>query len=395
MGMRELRRIGVTPVLIGGALLSNGVTAQAGFFATSSCSLAEVYDDNLFLSASQPQEDIISRLSPTIEAGYRSIPLTLQGRYILDAESYVRHTELDTNRARAHTTLDFRYQPTRLLTVSADASYTETQRPGELNLETGVALERAQAERLSLGPAVVYRFDSLTLGTAAYIFTRDTLAGGLGTDTHTATLGFNRRIAPQDTAGVGYTFRRFVFGDTDAATSHVFTVSGTHVFTTRTIASFMGGPRFSDGSIDPEVSASIRHTLKRGELSLGYARSQTTVIGQAGAVDTRTYGAAVAYALRPSLELRAVPSFLSSTRGALRADVYRMSLEANYGIGKSWLLTGSYQFNLQRGNLDTPMGDEIARNVFLLGVAVTSSARTDTVLRTPGPRPPAELDASR
>lgn len=391
MAIRELRRVAAALILVGGASLPAAAMAQGGFFATPSCALTEVYDDNLFLSASQPEEDFISRLSPAIEAGYRSVPLILKGRHIVDAESYARHSDLDTSRARAHTGIDFRHQLTRLLTLSADANYTRTQRPGELNTETGIALERAHAERLSLGLAAAYRFDPATTGTAAYTFTRDELAGGLGTDTHTTVLSLNRRVTPRDAASVAYTFRRFLFDGVDAVTSQVVAVGWTQALSARTTATLVGGPRFSEGSTDPELSASVRHIRKRGELSLGYTRSQSTIIGQAGTVDTQTFGAAAAYSPGPSWEVRAAPSWLSSARGDLQTDVYRMHLDAHYRVAKFLSLLGSYQLSVQRGSLDAPGGEEVARTVVLLGIVL--AADVPALQRRESP-PSAEMEVS-
>lgn len=385
--VRESRRI-VAALILGGAFPPSGAMAQ-GFFATPSVSVAEIYDDNLFLSGSQPQEDFISRLSSAIEAGYRSVPLSVRGHYLSDAEFYARHPELDTTRARASTAMDVRYQPTRLITVSAEALYTKTQRPGELNPATGVELGRAQAERLSLGPSAVYRFDPLTAGSAAYTFTCDRLEGAVRTDTHTAVLGLDRRMTERDTASVGYAFRRFRFGETDAG-SHAATLGGTHAFTPRTSATLLAGPRFSEGSIDPEVSAAIRHKLKQGELSLIYARSPSTVIGQAGVVDTETFGVTAAYVRAPAWEMRSTLGVLSSTRAGLQADVQRMELEARYRVTRVVSFTGSYQFSVQRGSLDGAGAAEIVRNVILLGIVVAAPAPADAAR----PSPPPAVDAS-
>lgn len=392
MGIRELRRTALVLVLAG--CTSGGPTAQAGFFATPSLSLAEIYDDNLFLSESQPEDDFVSRLSPAIEAGYQSVPLTLKARYVLDAEYYAQHPELDTSRARTNAAMESRYQPTRLLTFSADASYTKTQRPGELNLETGVERMRAQAERLSLGPSVAYRFDPLTAGTAAYAFTRDRLADAVETDTHTAALRFNRRMSARYTASLAYTFREFRFDQADTTASQALTLGGTYAFTPQLLATVLAGPRFFEESVDPEVSASLRHMQKRGEFSLNYTRSQSTLIGLAGAVDTRTLGATAAYTLGPSLTILAAPSFAASTRAGLEAEVYRMNLEANYRITESLSCIASYQFSSQRGSVDTPGDVEINRNVVLLGIALGQPTRMEAALRTQGPLPSADTDAS-
>jgi hypothetical protein len=375
MGIRMLRRAAGRLILVGGAFLS--LPAQSDLYATPSLAVAEIYDDNLFFSSSAPQEDRILRLSPAIDAGYRSAPMTVHGRYTFDAERYARHPELDDNQVREHTALDFRYEATRLLTLSADASYLKTQTPGELTPETGLEFGRARAERFFFSPSLVYQFDRLTAGTTTYRFTRDKLAGGIGSDTHIAMFDLDRRITSRDTASFGYRFEQFRFDAGDTVTAHVLLVGGTREFTPRTAATVLAGPRFSDGSTDPEVSASLFHKLDQGVLGLAYTRSETTVIGRTGTATTETLGATLGYSLGSSIEIRAAPSFLSSTLGGLQADVFIMNLEVGYRIARYLTLIGSYEFSTQHGSLTAPGGGEITRNVVLLGLVIAAPRRTD------------------
>lgn len=391
MGMRILREIAQRLILIGSGLLPGASLAQMGWFATPSLSAAHVYDDNLFSTPSQRERERILRLSPAIEAGYRSDPLDVRGRYTSDAERYARHPELDTNQAREQAGVDFRYQPTHKLTLAADASYIKTQTPGELNLDTGLEHERIRAERLSFSPTVAYRFDRLTVGTTTYAYTRDELEGGMRTDTHAMALSIDRRFTRQDVMNVGYTLQEFRFDGQDRVTSQALTVGDTHQFTPRTAVALSGGPRFSDGSIDPELSASLRQRLERGELALTYTRGATTAIGQAGVATTEALGASAAVRFGSSLEIRVAPSFLSSTRGSLQADVVRADIEAGYRLTDTLSLFGSYQFSRQRGSLDTRSDADVRRNIILFGIVIAPPrARGDSVLLT-RPRIPSAL----
>src|SRR5690242_1142939 len=65
-----------------------------GFYITPSLSVGELYDDNLFFSSTNRQQDFFTRVSPGIQAGYQSTPLTFLGGYTSDSEFYSRHTEL-------------------------------------------------------------------------------------------------------------------------------------------------------------------------------------------------------------------------------------------------------------------------------------------------------------
>src|SRR6266481_1499635 len=147
----SLRKIIRITLFAAVGLAPNIAQAQMGWFAAPSLLAAEVYDDNLFFSPSQREQDRILRLSPAIEAGYRSDPLSVRGRYTFDAERYAQHPQLDSNQAREQAGMDFRYRPTHRLTVATEASVITTQTPAELNLDTGLGSRRVQAERQSIG----------------------------------------------------------------------------------------------------------------------------------------------------------------------------------------------------------------------------------------------------
>lgn len=371
--MRVLRRGGHARklVLLSAVLVPTAVSAQPGFYITPSFSVAEVYDDNVFATADRREADFISRFSPSIEAGYQSARLTLLGRYTFDAEVFAGHPELTTPEARRNASADLRYLPTPLLTLSLTGTYLTTQTPGEFNTETGLQTGRTPAERVSVTPAVAYQLGPLSTATGDYTFAQDE-AGGIETEIHSANLGFERRVTPRDTGSLGYAFRHFAFSG-DTSTSHTFTLGWTRDITPLTTITLRAGPRFSDGSTDPEVAASIRRTFKHGELSVAYARTQATVVGERGVVESESFGVTLIYRLLAALEVRVAPVFITSTRGDLEATVYGVGVEAVYRVAKGLFLTGSYRFSLQQGNLvpGARRDEEIQRNVVTLSLVVT------------------------
>ncbi|MFL6622890.1 MAG: hypothetical protein ACJ8KA_01240 [Sulfurifustis sp.] len=369
-------RIVALLIALGGGV-PGGAAAQSGFSMTPSVSAAEVYDDNIFASPSRPQPDRIGRLSPAIEMGYDSAPWTLAGRYSQDAETYAEHPDLDTNRARQHAALDWRYRPTRVLTVSAGADYAATQTPSELNPVTGLNLGRAPAERLSVGPAVEYRFDPVSVATASYTFIGDRLAGGVAGDTRTVELRVDRAITRRDSATVDYLYRRFDFDGGDITSAHVLLFGGTHAFTSRTRVALLAGPRWSQASNDVEASASLQQTIERGTLALEYGRSQSTVIGQAGVVSTDAIGASAVRAFGTALEIRAGARAARSARGDGEVDAYSYRVAASYRISSLLALTGSYDAVRQRGTLDVPSDTQIVHHVLAFGVVVGAPARAE------------------
>lgn len=376
---RSLSLLVLVLSLVGGFVIPTLAQAQAGFYVTPSLTFSQVYDDNLFSAPSgrDTERDIISRFSPGIQAGYQSTPLTLLARYGFDAEVFPDHPDLTTAQARQRASIDFRYLPTPFLTLSLTSAYTETETPGELNVQTALEGGRGHALSYSFNPSIGYQFDSFTGGRIGYTFTRGEQSGGVASDTHIANLGLDRRITSWDSLGLDYILRYFAFDNEDTTTSHAFPLGWTRQLTSLTSIALRAGPRFSEDSVDVEASASITHRLEHGQVSFTYSRSQNTVSGQAGAVDTDSFTGTATYQLLRFLQVSAEPSFSRSTRADAQAKVYRVTLNAAYQI-RQWLsLQGSYQFSLQQAESDFLRdrsgrgGEDIYHNIFLLSLAMT------------------------
>jgi hypothetical protein len=369
--------------LLGGVLLPLGGMAQPGLlggtgsnlFLIPSVRLTEVYDDNVFFATSQRQDDFITHISPALEGGYRTAPLSLLGYYGFDAEVFADHSDLNTAQARQQGGVDFRYEASRQLTVEAEAMYNETETPEELNFTAVLQPGRQTAETYSAGASLDYRIDPVMEADLSYTFAHDDLEGDFDTDTHTVSTGLAREMGPRDTVSVGYSFQRYLFDLGDDVSAHVPTVGWAHAFTPRTSVELLGGPRISDGDVDPEVSASIRHSLQRGQLSLTYARGESTVIGQTDTFTTEMIGGAAEFAIGPALEVRASASYTENSQGALDADVIRAGVEASYEINDYLSLIASYRYSTQQGVLGGPDDLDIDRNVAYIGVLISHPAR--------------------
>lgn len=375
---RFSRRVSLTLVLAGNALLPGPVLGQSGWFAEPSFSMMQIYDDNILFSDLQAEEDSIVRLSPAVNTGYRSVPLTLNGRFSVDAEHYRRHPELDSDHARKNAEVNIDYRANGLLTLSADGSYLETQTPGELTPETGLELGRARAERLALGSGALYRFDSVTTGAARYDFSRYELADGIDSEVHVLGLNFDRRLSRRDAVGFDYRFDGFRFDTAESVDAHTVLFRVSRELTPRTAVSLGGGPRFFEGDIDPEVSASWRYKLERGQVEMTYEKSQTIVIGRPGATAVESIGAAFNYSFGAYSEMRIASSTQSSRFGGLEADVFAVNFEVSHRITRYLTLIGAYGYSSQHGNLDTPAFGEITRNVAWLGLVVAPPPRKNS-----------------
>src|SRR5437667_12458195 len=79
----------VRAVLLAGFGLAPGpARGDAGVEATPSLSVAQVYVDNIFYSASAPQADRIARITPALPLGYHGVRLSAPGRYGFHAQTF-------------------------------------------------------------------------------------------------------------------------------------------------------------------------------------------------------------------------------------------------------------------------------------------------------------------
>ena len=359
--------------------------AQTGYYLTPSLSVAEVYDDNVFYTTSPRTHDFLTRISPGLKAAYQSAPLTVEGSYTFDSEIYSRRTELTTPQMRQRGLIELKATPIQVLTLSVSGAYYQTRTPQELNLTTGLAATRVRAERYTTNPAFTYRFDPLTTVKGDYTFSKDLLAGGVTIDSHIENLVLDHRLSPTDIVGPGYIGRQFAFAGFPALTSHAFTLGWSHELTLLTTFTLRGGPRVTEGTIDrlPEALASIRHTLKNGELSLTYTSTLATVIGQASAAMAQGITGKATTELLPRLVFSAGPAIYRVSSEAFKATVYSVILEATHQLTKTLALQASYQYSFQRGSFNPQTGPtgptnvEILHNIFLIRLTVTYPARVD------------------
>ena len=238
---------------------------------------------------------------------------------------------------------------------------------------SGVALTRAPAQRIAVSPAMTYQRDAVTKGSLTYAITEDRLAGGVPTIAHVATAAGERRWSRRDTARLDYVYREFDFGLEPSTRSHTVTAGWTHDLARGASVSLGGGPRVGDGTIVPELSASLGYRAPAVDLSLAYARVQTTLIGLAGAADTDSLSAVAAYGRRDSLRVRFTPGIMQTTRAGLQARVYRVSLGASLRVAGALNLDAAYDFSRQHGDVYTARADEtITRHVMVVSLAATT-----------------------
>jgi hypothetical protein len=258
----------------------------------------------------------------------------------------------------------------RTTTLSFKSEYNQTKSPGDLNEFSGIPFPRARAQRILAEPTVEHRFDPLTTGTLGYSFTQDSASFGVTTETHAGKMGLDRRITRQDALGLEYEFKDYIFtgeedflivlgtkildrvpifSGRDTVQSHIIGLKWTHDFTPQTSFSVRAGPRFSEGSVDPDVFTSLKHRFQQGEVTLEYRKSQNPVVGERGLVNTDGVTLTAKYKPLRQLELTAMPSFFRNTLNGQQVTVYKVKLEAAYAITRWLSLVGTYERLGQNG----------------------------------------------
>ena len=409
--------------------------AQAGWYVIPSFTLTEQYDDNIFGTSADRQADFISRFSPGLQGGYRSEPFTIMLLGELTAEVFARNPDLNNATSGKRAALALQYLPTRVWTLNFDVSYTETESvtnlipllaspvatpgpggftltptsptplpttptaptttppPGTQTPPAGTSpaaatpnintLEfgRQRATLLYISPAVQYQFGPGTSATAGYSYTRGTLED---TDTvdHRLFASASHQFTPIDTGQIRYSFDIFGGTNSDNVTSNVVTLGWTRRLTPSTTVSLNIGPRFTEGTVSPDVDARLEHQFRVadvfGSAFLSYSRSETIVLGQEGPSRVETYAAGISAQPLRNLQVALSPAVTkfsqtgNVTTTTPETTTYGVYLGASYQILR-WLVgRASYGFQYQKQ--DT--GD-IPRNVISLSLEVAYPYRVD------------------
>lgn len=356
------------------------LTGPAGYYLVPSLTLSEVFDSNVFLTTN-PEFDFITRLTPGVQFGYKSAPLTILGSYSFDTEVYARHPDLDNVGDNQRGALDIRYRPERPAALGLNAAFARSSNPVLLAQQQGlqpvarIQTGRQETTGFSITPDASYQFSRLWSGNAAYAYSLFTQEGGVTTSSNVVTLGTNRRFTPFDTGMLNYYFRTYN-SSAASSTSNAFTLGWTHLFSEFTKVTVRAGPRFSQGQVGPEVFAGIQHRLKFVNLAFAYAATQAIDIGQGAPVTTHTVSASADFSLSRYLQVSVAPSFQISTDGgqsnAGTTYSYAVNASARYRINKWLSARAFYSWSLQTGT-----GGDIPEHVLGVDFAVAYPMRID------------------
>lgn len=330
--------------------------AQVGKYASSSFTAAHTYESNLFATPQSltPQGDFISQFGPSVTAGYQSLPFEFSVNYELLAERYQRHTGLNDHAARQEAGFMLRYQPRERLGMSVKADYVSTQTPAEFNVQSGLDIGRAPAERIAMASTATFNVTRATIFNAAYTFDRDVLVGRIASMTHRPRVGIASRLGVRNSYRVDYEFRQFDFSGGLPIASHALTGGWAHEFTKRLGGEVAFGPRFSAGTVKPDIATRLRWRLDGADLLLSYARTDMTAIGERGTLDVHSLSTGFSYRPVRRIKLSATPLVSRSARGRQHVMVYTLGAESTVTLKRRLSLVAIARLSRQEGTLAGP-----------------------------------------
>jgi len=354
-----------------GMLLNSELWAQYRVIAEPSIEIAQVHDDNLFLSAEGPARDVILRVKPALELRFESPRLSAGGTYGFDSERFADHSGLTNSRARQRGSVSVHYRFDPRLTFSLDGGYTDTDTPGELNLLTGLAASRMRVQQLNFGPSAQYRISPRLSAHASFSSTAEKLADGPRMSSKFQTVGIEQKITPRDSFTADVEQGKYLFDLADARnTTKTYVLRGgwTHALNPTTRVTLQGGPRVTDHSLAPELSVSLTHDWQFSSIAITGVQTQTTAIGSVGTVEARSLQARFTYAPTRSLSAYAAPAVVRSVYRDLQATVFRIGLGAHYAITPLAGFDVMYSLDSQHGAFDALHSNgAISRSVLSAG----------------------------
>ena len=335
-------------------LFVRGVEAQTGPYGSLGVVIDQGYEANIFatpISLGPGERDLVTRVGPVLEAGYRSDPFRIAGRYEIAAERFWDHRELDRRVGRQDAAMDFGVRAGRHLEFGGVASFIDTYSPLQLSTPEAIVLGRVHAERLAVQPTMTYEWTAGSQLRLDYEGAREALADSPGTLVHTVGARMARTTDLRTTYTFGYRVRRFGPPGGETETSHVLAGGWIRNIARLAEIELTAGPRLFDGSIRPDVEAAIRRRLRRTELAVEFAETETSVLGERGIVEVRRIRVAAIVEATRNFRFTAAPMVVRNARDERHATVMGLDLEALAQLSRGVSLGVVGQIGRHDGNL--------------------------------------------
>jgi hypothetical protein len=355
--------------------------AQAEATIVPSLSMTTTHDDNLF-TGTHGESDVVTYLRPALEGRYESRTMTWQSLFSMDMQRSARHALLNTLDARRHAMFEGRVRSTPTVLLGMAGRYDRTETAGDLNLDTGILLDRQRATRLQATPSLSYRTGVRSTLTAQYDWTNEQLSGTPDSTLHVLRLGMRREVSPRTTWSTSYLGRLFVDAADETHRSNSVLLGWTRELGPASNVSIQAGPRVTSyGGVTSEMSASLIRRTPRSRFLADYWRGETIVLGILGPVEIHSGSTRFNWAVRRRLELGVnLGVFNSTTIDAREAMVYHGSVTGAWNV-QPYIVSVSYGTDLQHGDIRGRRlaDDQIRRGVFL--VRLTIAPRLSRVFR--------------
>ena len=333
------RTMAMTLGLIGlGVLDPAGAWAQGRWTLTPSLSLAERFDDNIFLTANNRESDFITEFTPGLVLRLDQPDLILSAGYSITGELYANNSALDNFADNQSGFLSASYRASQQLTLAANAYYARTSESATFlrppTVPQGVTVTTLPTvvegnevvQQFTLGVSATYQFDNATSGTASYSF------AGIASDetSHTLALGLSRQLTAIDQASVTASAGLF---DTSGTTEESFSLllGWGRKWTSSLSTSVALGPQVTDGIWGGAANLGLYYQVRRElAVSLTFTQGTSLVVGETEPQWASILSASVSYQVSRVLQLT---GFGAIGRTATLNDFTSSDATTNYTAG--------------------------------------------------------------
>jgi hypothetical protein len=350
--------------------------AQAQTRATviPSVSMGVVYDDNVSARARGDAGEML-QMRPSLEADYESATVKLISLWSFDMQRS-NHSSLNALDARRHAMVDAKLRSSVMTTWGLAGRYDRTDTPGDIDFESGVLTDRANAQRWQVTPSVIHRIGERVNYTALYDFTTENLVNEGRNTLHIARTALSRQLSARSSLSGEYIGRLF---DDDFVEhqSHAVVMGWTRQVRQFTNVTVQAGPRWTSyRGLVPEVAVSLARDGRTLKAGLDYSHGETIILGVSGPVqvDTGSARVTVVPSRRMEFGVRAGASSIL-TLDERAATIYRTTLMGSWTVAGPFTVTGSYSADYQLGDIRRNLfrDDRVLRHVVRVGLTIAPS----------------------
>jgi hypothetical protein len=183
-------------------LLSAGAPAFAKLEITPGVSVREEYNDNIFLTRTDREDDFITKISPSLSLRYAIQPIDLSLDYSLDFKFYGEHSDLNETSIGETQSLQFQNQVRPLKYLFIDFSDTYKRVPVDVRRPVAfdnVSVNMTDSNIFSVSPYVILPLTSTTSITTGYAYSNIWYKNedSVDFDSHSVYLALNKEFSPR------------------------------------------------------------------------------------------------------------------------------------------------------------------------------------------------------